>query len=269
MQKLNILGLLALTSLLIGACSGGGALVPGGSAPGGSAPGGTEPSANDLEGRTFLSTGIEGRTIAAGTRIRLTFQNGNIGASAGCNSMGGPFRIEGGLLRTPQMITTEMGCQPELMAQDQWIADLLNESMLVLDGDVLTLSKGDVSLSLLDRRVADPDRPLIGTQWVVDGILDGDTASSVPAAAIASVTLSAGRADVETGCNSGSADADISANTIEFGPLVLTKRACPPETMGLEQAVVRVVHGLIQYRIEADVLTMTSGGFGLMLRATP
>lgn len=71
------------------------------------------PEPPDLVGRAFLSTGVteEGtqRDLVRDTRIRLDFSNGELGASAGCNLLGGDFAIVGGRLLVGPMHTTDMG----------------------------------------------------------------------------------------------------------------------------------------------------------------
>lgn len=248
--------ILALVSaILLGACGSGGASGPPGPTDGG------------VEGRTFLSTGLEGRPLVAGSTVRLTFQNGGVSANAGCNSMGGPYRIEGDRLIADELATTEMACDPALMEQDRWLADLLGGATITLDGDTLTMENGTVRLTLVDREVADPDRPLIGTRWLVDGLISGGAVSSVPAGVIAALTFSDGRVEVEAGCNTGGGTATVTDTTIGFGPIGLTKMACAPEAMVVEGAVVAVLSGTVEYTIEAGALTLTAGGIGLMLRA--
>ena len=246
-----------VSAILLGTCGSGGASGP------------PEPSDPGVEGRTFLSTGLEGRPLVAGSTVRLAFQNGGVSANAGCNSMGGPYRIEGDRLIADELATTEMACEPALMEQDRWLAELLGGATIALDGDTLTLTRGVTRLTLLDREVADPDRPLLGTRWVVDGLISGGAASSVPAGIIAALTFSDGRVDVEAGCNSGGGTVEITDTTLAFGPISLTKMACAPEAMAVEGAVVAVLSGTVAYTIDAGALTLTAGGTGLMLRAAP
>ena len=164
---------------------------------------------------------------------------------------------------------TDMGCAAPLMAQDQWVADLLNGSTITLDGTSLTLAKASIRVTLLDRVVADPDRPLLGTRWVLDGIISGDAVSSVPAGVTAAITLTAGQVAVEAGCNSGNGTATVSGTTIAFGSIGLTRKACTPDVMSVEQAVMAVLSGTVTYSIEAASLTLKAGSHGLMLRAAP
>ena len=52
-----------------------------------------DPDQLDLVGRTFLSNDVtvndQAYPLVKGSQLRLTFEDGTIGASAGCNSMGG------------------------------------------------------------------------------------------------------------------------------------------------------------------------------------
>lgn len=248
--------ILALTAVFLLAACGGGSGAPG-------------PTTQRLDGRTYLSTAVEGRTLVQGSTVRLAFSNGQVSASAGCNSMSGPYRIDGDRLVVDELATTEMACEPPLMDQDRWVADLLDGATVALDGDTLTLTKGVIHVVLLDREIADPDRPLLGTRWVVDGLISGDAVSSTPAGATAALTFSEERLDVEAGCNTGGGTVRVAETTLEFGPIGLTKMACTPEVMALEQAVTTIPAGTVGYRIEAATLTLDAGPVGLMLRAAP
>ena len=48
-----------------------------------------------------------------------------------------------------------------------------------------------------------------------------------------------GRVAVSTGCNSGSAEVEITDDTITFGPMALTRMACVGDVMAFETALVR------------------------------
>jgi len=251
------LAFLLTSALLIGACAGGSSTPPDGTG----GPG--------LDGRTFLSTGIEGRILVAGSRIRIAIRDGQISASGGCNSMSGHYRVDGDRLVAGNLATTEMGCDEPLMVQDTWLADLLDGATIALDGDTLVLAKGGVRLTMEDREIADPDRPLVGTRWVVDGLISGDAVSSVPVGVTAALTFSDDRVEVEAGCNRGGGTAEVGDTTITFGPVALTKMACAPDAMAVEQVVAAVLSGEVGYTIEAGRLTLDAGGGGLMLRAEP
>jgi heat shock protein HslJ len=201
----------------------------------------------------------DGRALVTGSRVRLTFQGGTIGAAAGCNSMSGGYVIDGDRLVVRQLATTEMACEPALMDQDRWLAALLDGATIALVGDTLTLAKDGVLLTLVDREVADPDRPLIGTRWVVDGLVSGDAVSSVPAGVVAALVFAPGRVDVEAGCNRGGGAVTVTDGTLTFGPIALTKMACGGGAMEVERAVASALTGQVRYTIEAGTLRLPVG----------
>ena len=260
-----------MVSLVVGGCTGGGASTsPTGPASAGSSLVASSPAGSTqatLDGRTFLSTKVEGHDLVRGSTIRLTFQDGRIGVSAGCNQMSGSYAFVGGHLKTGQMATTEMGCEPPLMAQDVWVGTFLDGATVTLAGDTLTLVNGGVTMTLTDRKVADPDRPLQGTRWVVDGIIAGDAVSSVPAGVTASLTIANDQLRVQIGCSGGVALVQATATTLTIGPIAPMQEGCAPDGSAIQKAVWAVLSGQVTYAIEADVLTLTSGPAGLMLRA--
>jgi heat shock protein HslJ len=231
---------------------------------------GTEPG-----GRTFLSTSVteEGqpRPLVAGTRIRLSFSDDHhVGAQAGCNSMGGAARFSGGRLLVDDLATTDMGCDPARHAQDDWLARFLtSRPAWSADGTTLILENASTRIVFEDREVADPNLPLRGTRWLVDTIIDGESASSVPAGAEASITFEDGdRFGGSTGCNGMGGTATIHGQTISFSDVITTKMACDPDRNRLERAVLSVLDGDTTYRIEADRLSLNNpNGHGLGLRA--
>ena len=169
-----------------------------------------------------------------------------------------------------------MGCDPPRHDQDEWVARFLTSRPLsTLDGPTLTLDNGTARMLLEDRRTAEPDRPLRGTKWTVDTIIEGESASSVPAGAQAHVTFGDGndrdRFGGHAGCNGmgGRSVIDEQASTIAVSEVVTTKMACDDDTMRLERAVLATLHGTVGYRIESDTLSLHGpGGWGLRLRAS-
>jgi heat shock protein HslJ len=229
-------------------------------------------------GRTFLSTSVteNGRPkpLVDGTRITLNFfdDGHRLGAQAGCNQMGGPASFQGGRLVIDDMATTEMGCDPPRHAQDEWLARFLtSKPNWTRSGSTLTLDNGTVRIVLEDREVADPDRPLQGTKWVVDTIVERDAASSVPAGVEAHLTFEDGkRFRGNTGCNGmgGNSVVHEARSTINFSEVITTKMACDDDRMRVERAVLATLDGDVRYQVDADVLRLDGpGGHGLRLRA--
>jgi heat shock protein HslJ len=253
-ERLAIPIILVLVAVALGACS---------------------PSAPQLADRVFLSVAVTdggaARPLVPGTRIRLGFEGSDLSASAGCNAMGGPYRVDAGVLIADALATTDMGCDADRAAQDQWLGILLaGKPTLRLAGDDLTLERGAVVIHLVDRRIAEPDVPLVGPTWTVDSLIDGDATSSVPGGATATLVFHGdGTIDVRPGCNQGGGTWSSVAGGIEISSIGLTKKACEGPAGQLETAVMAVLGaGTLVVDIDSTVLTLRAGGRGLQLRAS-
>ena len=238
-----------------------------------SSPDGLEPTtAEDLDGMTFVSTEVTGHDLVPDTQVLISFEDGRMSASAGCNTLSAGFTVhEGSLTLDGQPASTMMGCQDDLALQDGWLAGFLSEGPTPeRDGDTLTLTGGEVTVTMLDQAVAEPAKPLTGTRWTLDSIVDGETVSSVPANVdLPTLQLTEnGEATVSTGCNRGGASVDIGDATLTFGPMRLTKMACQGEGPTVEAAVVAVLDGEVEYTIEGLQLSITNGEQGLVYRTS-
>lgn len=225
--------------------------------------------ASALAGRAFLSQSATGITVAPGAALRIEFRDGQVSFSGGCNGHSGAATFDGDQLTVGPMMATMMACDQPLMEQDATVAALLNAGVTVqLDGDNLALTGADgARIELLDRVVADPDRPIEGTTWVVNGVISDESVSSGWGEAEATITIVDGQAQVNAGCNRGMASATVGEGTITFGPLALTKMMCDEDAMRLEAAVVAVLQGEVTFDVEAGNLTLMNGTNGLMLNA--
>lgn len=223
-----------------------------------------------LDGRAFVSTSVEGRELVPGSTVTMSFQEGRVSVQAGCNTMTGPYTFDGTTLTVGDMAGTMMGCEPALMDQDQWLAGYLAAGPAAsLEGDTLRLTADGVTVTLVDRTVAEPARPLAGTAWSLETLVEGEAASSVPAG-VEPPTMQIGEdgfAAVFTGCNRGRSAVGTNGPTLSFGPLALTRMACPGDAAAVEASVVAVLDGDVTFAIEGDQLTLTKGDRQLVYRA--
>jgi heat shock protein HslJ len=229
---------------------------------------------NPLRGTTFESgdVTVDGKPheLVAGTRVALDFTDDDrLVATAGCNTMSGPVDTGGGKLAVDGLATTEVGCDGPRQAQDEWLAGILGDGPTWrLDDQTLTVSTPDAELVLTNREVTNPDLSLAETEWAVDTILDGQTASSVPAGATATLLFGESQVVIAAGCNDGSADYEMTGDTIRFDRAKMTRKACEPDIMRLEAAVLAVTRDEVTFEIDADRLTVNHpSGKGLQLRA--
>ncbi len=262
--------LVVLCGLLLGACGSGdeGGL------------------AAQIEDREFWSTRVVEdqveRPLVAGTRIRLRFDDGDrIGASAGCNSMGGEYRLDGGRLDVGALAMTEMGCDPERHEQDDFVASLLRSSPTISIADTeLVLSTNGITVTFIDESIANPDEPIVGTRWVVSGFIDSDAAMSFAIDTPAELTFLddsnmsgfdgcaefSGSVEVSDGSTGGPVEGD---GEIQFGQV---QRDSSTPCAALEYA--RAFHRLFEtgdasFTIKGKQLTILNGeGVGTTFTAT-
>lgn len=235
---------------------------------GGCGDGASSGGEGELTGRTFLSESItesgQDRELVEGTRISLDFTaDAQVAANAGCNHLFGEVTITSERLEVGQLGSTEMGCDPQRQAQDEWFLEFLQSSPAwLLDGDRLTLSAGETEIVLLDREMADPDRPLEGTRWLVDTIISGELASSMPAGTEESAwfVVEGGRFTASSGCREFEGDVEIGEDTLRFGELVQTDPMCAEEYREVDDAMQTLFGGEVEYSIEAGRLTFTQVG---------
>lgn len=228
-------------------------------------------ASGSLDGTTYLSTGATGFELVPGSVVTIEFASSNIRVSAGCNGMVGRYRLDGTTLVVPGLASTKMACADELMQQDDTVAALVQAKPTVaVQGDTLTITDGTRSLTLLDSKVADPDRPLGGTTWTLVSISSPTAVTSYAVPASITFDLQAdgtGTANVQPGCNTGSARVTVQDDTIEMGPLGLTRMMCDDDAMDVERAVIAVLTGTVTFSIEGRQLTLTNGDSALLLTA--
>ncbi len=267
-----LIAVLLIAALGLGGCVGGPAPTP--------SPTPAPNLAAGLDGRTFLSTGVTvggvAKELVAGTRIRLAFKQDALSAAAGCNTFGATFQLAGAVLKTSGGAMTEMGCDGPRQDQDEWLFGLLGSSpTLALSGDQLTLAAGTTVITLLDRRVAEPDLPLTGRTWTLESIISGDAASSVPTGVTATIEFGAdGGVIVASGCNTGAGrytvepGATASTGTLAISDLAMTKKACLGAAGSVETSVLGLLRAAtITFEIEASQLRLRAADGGLDFRA--
>lgn len=222
-----------------------------------------------LAGQVFLSDEVtvagKPHALAPRTRVSLEFtDDGRLIATAGCNTMSGPVRTSEGRLEVDDLVVTELGCDPERHAQDEWLARILGAGPeWRRHGSGLTVTAGDTEL-VLSRRA---DRTLEHTTWRLDTIIDGQTASSVPDGA-ATLVFDGKRVEADTGCNGAGGEYTRSGDTIDVRPGARTLMACSPDIMAMESAVDAVLRGEVTVELDGDRLTLTnSSGKGIQLHA--
>ncbi|SDT67186.1 META domain-containing protein [Jiangella sp. DSM 45060] len=218
-----------------------------------------------LFGRTFVST--ENIGIPGGGPLTLTFtDDGRLLATAGCNSTNGPVELAGGRIAGADLGMTAMGCEPDVMASDAWVSELLaaEPAWELGDDGVLVLTADDRGVALTDRDVLDPPVELTGRQWDVEGLSDGQTASSVPVGVTAFLRIDGDVLSGSTGCNDVSGAVMIDGDALTVTDLAITEAACEGAAQYVEGVVLAALDGAVRFAITSDRLTLEApSGFGL------
>lgn len=248
-----------LALLAVSACSSGESDSP------------SSPPDQTLMGRTFLSTGVEGTPIPGGGPLRLTFKDNRVTADAGCNTHSGTVAAEDRKLVVSSLASTLMACGGDRQGADEWLSGFLNSQPgWQLDGPKLTLKSDNLTVIMLDKKVAQPDKPLRGTTWVVTALL-------TPEAQIRSQTIDDvkptltispdGKVSGTAGCNTMNGSATGTDPDLSF-QVATTRMLCAPEVMEVEQAVLKALDGKANATVDADTLTIKNeNGNGLVLHA--
>lgn len=230
---------------------------------------GAAPPDAGLAGLEFLLEAAEGYTPVEGSTISLAFDTSNVSVSAGCNQQSGAYSLCDGRLCVSQLSTTDIGCDSALHAQDAWLAAFLSASPLVTHiGPRLTLAGADATLAFLDSELATPDRPLLGTTWVIDTLIEGGAASNAPIEPPPTVVFQEdGSLLVFTGCHTGSGThaANQVVQAIPLSSILYTEEGCnSPGSAAISDHVAAVLsEGTIYYELDAARLTLTRNTLGL------
>lgn len=249
MTPRTAIALLALAGLTFAAC---------GSDDDGATESTGTPTAEDLSGRGFVSTDVTGYDLVEGSEITMNFLDDAVSVNAGCNTMNGGYEITDGTFVAGQFAMTMMACDDPLMAQDTWLSEFLASSPSIsLDGSTLSFSGDDVTITLDEIEPA----ALVGTTWTVTGTVANEAVSSVPMDSTASITIADdGTVAVDTGCNTGSGSVEVGDDTLTFGPIAITMRACADEAVNqLEASMLAVLQGEVTYEIDGSNMSLRSG----------
>lgn len=231
------------------------------------------PAPNPLQGKKFVAMAVtddgKPRELAPKTELSLEFtDDGRLIARAGCNMMQGDVDTGDGTLTVDGLSMTEIGCDQARHDQDEFVAGVLsaNPKWELNDGR-FTVRSGTTVFDMAAEE--DTVRDLKGTTWVLDTLIDGETASSTQAGAPAVTLVFDGKkVTADTHCNGYTAEYTISGDTVTFTPGMSTKMACAPEIMAGENAVAGALRDEVTFELTADRLTFTHpSGKGIGLHA--
>lgn len=226
-------------------------------------------------GRAFDATGASegGATRPLAAKASIEFQaDGRVVVATGCNTAAGPARLRDGRLVTDDLSVTAMGClDPAVSAQESFVLSVVDgDPELALDGDTLVLRTATAEIRFLDRKVADPDRPLEGTRWKVTGSFTAQMASTT-AAPMGEVTITGGRLRYAGPCHDREGAATVKGSTVAVGALTMASaRPCDAAREAAEDGIASLLTGNLRATVQAASLRLVrEDGSGVTLVAAP
>ena len=200
--------------------------------------------------------------VLNGTNITADFSpDGNLTGNAGCNTYRAEYTTGSGAILVGPVVTTRMACEEEVMKQEAAYLELIPEiyraemkgSLLTLfddhDHDILVYSP----TGTVDSSFPLPDSPLTLVRY-----LNGNEYQDALVGTEASVTFSKdGTVSGIFGCNSIGGSYSYNADTITFGPLMMTLMACDGTVMEQEAAMVRILTGTVKYSVTDGELVIS------------
>ena len=251
MRKRSYIGAMAFT-LLLAAC-------------------GTTTTGRSIQGSWQLESGsFDGApiTIVDSHPITITFDNEVLSGTAACNGYGGAYRHEGDDLQITEFFITEMACAPEyvMRSEAEFTTALFNVETVSVEGDSLQLSGSRTELTFT--RLAEvPTSDLQGTVWVLEGLVQGETVSTVSGKRATLELDSDGLLNASTGCRTLTGSYMVNGAEVQITDLSASGE-CTAELAEQDNHVVSALEGGFRVEIEGDQLTTwVAGDEGLIYRS--
>jgi heat shock protein HslJ len=229
----------------------------------------TLPSASPFGNKAWgLNAGtVDGSPLVLvdGYDLTLTASHGSVGGTAACNHYGGTLVERGTRSTVSDISVTEMYCglagvmeleAAFLVGLERIDTAFINEDDLVLTGEGVELRFSEVP--------PEPPATLIGTNWRLESLVDGDSVSSVTAPAFI-VFEDDGHVGGSNGCNLFGGTYD---ETGGFRDLFQTLIGCMGAIADQEAFVMSVLTDDAALVIDGATLTIGSGERALIYRAS-
>jgi heat shock protein HslJ len=211
---------------------------------------------------------VEGSTveIPSAAAVTLVLAGDHASGRSGCNSFDGTYRVDGDRLIMSELAATAMGCAPELAAIESQVLGVLGSSpRFARDSSRLVITADSVTLRY---RSATPvvDAALVGTEWQLDGFIEGSTASTRPGVDRVLLEFSAdGSLGGNAGCNALRSSWEIDGDALSIGDVAVTRMSCGPEADAVERLVLGILGDADRYELSGTRLLVWAGDRALDL----
>jgi heat shock protein HslJ len=203
----------------------------------------------------------------AGTEVTASFSDdGSLTGSAGCNSYGTIYHLDGANLSIEPPGSTKMYCSepPGIMEQENRYLALLTEVASVrLEGNRLILTDADgTDLLFFEQATSSPELSPVGTEWVLQGYIspEKEAISSVIAGTTVTATFtSGGNLTGSAGCNRYGGGYTLDGANLSVSSLFSTLIYCeePEGVMDQEALYLGLLEDVSSWRLEGGRLILT------------
>jgi heat shock protein HslJ len=209
---------------------------------------------------------VSGVPLLDGYPITLSIAGSEAGGRAACNSYGASVAVAGDTITFGELSGTEMGCEPDVMgAERAFLTSLQQVDSFALSGERLTLT-GRGRVLVFAAATAVPTADLVDTRWVLDTLIEGETASTAAGEPAELLLSSDGTLTASTGCRTLTGTWQENGAVVVI-PTLSADGECPAELARQDSLVVTVIGDEFRPTIEGDRLTLTSmGNDGLVYR---
>ena len=206
-----------------------------------------------------------------GVDAGLTFnEDGTVTGSAGCNGLGGDYKIEGDQIRFGEFVSTAMACDDPIMSQEEAAHQVMTGSApYEIAGETLTITNNAMVLVFTrgtpSSEEASSPASLAGA-WSLSSYGSTDVMSSALQDVEAGLTFNEdGTVTGTSGCNEFGGGYAVEGDRITFKEIMSTLKLCDTPLMGQEEAIQQVLTETASYQIDGNTLTITNNDRVLVL----
>lgn len=202
--------------------------------------------------------------------ITLTIDGDQIAGTAACNGYGGVVSINGSLFAITEVAINEMACSPEAVMESQalYVMALFKSETVELTDAGLTISGPNVVLKY-ELLAPVPTADLLGTVWVLDGLIQGESVSSVSGDRATLELFTDGSFIGSTGCRDMSGTYIVTGAEVQFTNFE-AHGECSSQLATQDSRVIGALEGGFRVDIDEDLMTTwIAGDEGLIYRADP
>jgi len=259
-------GLVTFALVALAAC--GSPAVPSSSPASPASPSASTPPVG-IVGPTWVVATVGGSDTVAGSRPTMTFgADGQVQGTGGCNSYGGPYKLDGAAIDVGDLASTMMLCADQSIgAQETAFFAALGgaQTWQVDETGNLVLAGG--SQIVAKTAAAEPSggagTGLVGAWNLTEMGPTADFAHLQPTIEFTADGLVSGFA----GCNTFSGSYTTDGSTLSWGPLATTKMACQRPGSAVESDYLAALSGVNTWAVESDGRLLLDGAVPLRYTA--